>query len=132
MKKETLEKKFKSARYFVKNSGIYIHIGNSNPEIDAILEDYEKESWAFITAWNPQGQSLPKEENLERQIQLLLEIKDYILMEGRGESPDGTWYEDSFLILGINKKEALAIADKFDQAAILYGEYRQKAELVFL
>lgn len=132
MKKETLEKKFNSARYYLKNSGIYILIGKNNPEIDAILEDYEKQTWAFITAWNPQGHSLPHEDNLERQILLLLEIKDYIHMEGRVESPDGNWYEDSFLVLGISKNKVLAVAKKFDQAAILFGEYQKEAELLFL
>ena len=132
MKKETLEKKFNSARYYVKNSGIYILIGKNNPEIDAILEDYEENSWAFITAWNPHGQPLSREENLERQIQLLLEIKDYILMEGRGESTDGIWYEDSFLVLGISKNDALSTAEKYEQAAILYGEYQKEGELLFL
>lgn len=127
-----LDKSYREAVYSIHNSGIYIKVGHHNEELDHILEEYKAKSWAFITAWNPGGKPLTLEENLNRQIKLLLDIKDFILMEGNGHAQDGSWSEDSFLVVGMTQSEANDICHKYGQLAYLYGEKGQAAQLIMI
>lgn len=132
MHQSELEKSYREAIYAINNSGIYIKVGQKNNEIDHILEDYNADSWAFLTAWNPGGKNLSREENLERQIKLLLDIKEYILMEGYGAAEDKSWSEDSFFVVGISEEDARDVCNKYDQTAFLFGEKGEKAQIIFL
>ena len=132
MNRESLEKAFRAAIYYIKNSGIYINLDKNNPEVDAILEDYGVDCWAYITAWNPEGKQQSREKNLEAQIQLLLEIKEYILLEGANKDEKEDWYEETFLVLGMSKEEARSYGKKYHQAAFLFGQRGGVAELVFV
>jgi hypothetical protein len=127
-----LEKSYREAIYAINDSGIYIKVGRKNKEIDHILEDYNAKTWAFVTAWNPGGKTLTREENLERQIKLLLEIQQYILMEGYGAALDKSWSEDSFFVVGISEKAAIEVCNKYEQAALLFGEKGGEAQIIFL
>jgi hypothetical protein len=127
-----LENSYREAVYSIHNSGIYIKVGHHNEELDHILEEYHADSWAFITAWNPGGKPLTLEENLKRQIKLLMEIKDLILMEGHGQAKDGSWSEDSFLVVGMSQSQATDICSKYGQLAFLYGDKGETAKLVFI
>jgi hypothetical protein len=50
-----------------------------------------------------------------------------------GKDPTGVWTpEPSWLILGITRPKAIAIGQKFEQNAIVYGELNQAAELQWL
>ena len=126
------EQSYRDAVYSIHHSGIYIKVGQLNHELDHILEEYNATTWAFVTAWNPGGKSLSLEENLKRQIKLLLDIKDHILMEGSAKAQDGSWEEDSYLVIGISRDESRNICNQYGQLAFLYGEIGQPAELIFI
>ena len=132
MHQNELEISYRKGMYSLKNSGIYINLDSTNIELDDILEEYNGKSWAFITAWNPGGRPLSRENNLERQIQLLLDIKDYIIMEGIGEAQDQSWSEDSFFVIDINEEEVVNLSNKYGQAAYLYGVRGEPGRLIFL
>ena len=127
-----LEKSYREAVYSIHNSGIYLKVGQHNEELDHILEEYHAESWAFITAWNPGGKPFTLEENLKRQIKLLMEIKDFILMEGHGQAQDGSWSEESFFVVGMSQSQATDICSKYGQLAFLYGAKGEISKLVFI
>lgn len=118
-----------------------IRIGAVSTHVDALLEEYELENktWAYITAWNPYSNPKTLEENKIQNAQLLLKLAPYIIRYGYGCSPSyspkaaqGTkdsWMEESFLVLGITHKEAIAIGTEYEQNAIVLGAYQQEAEL---
>ena len=118
-----------------------IRIGAVSAHVDALLEEYalENKTWAYITAWNPYSNRKPLEENKIQNEQLLLELAPYIIRYGYGCSPSysptaaqGTkdsWMEESFLVLGITPKEAIALGIEYGQNAIVLGAYQQEAEL---
>ena len=132
MHQSELENSYREAIYAINNSGIYIKVGHKNKEIDLILEDYNADTWAFVTAWNPGGKAISREENLERQIKLLLDIQQFILMEGYGAAEDDSWTEDSFFVVGITADKAREVCGKYGQAALLFGEKGGEAQLIFL
>ena len=79
---------------------------------------------AFITACNPRSVPRSDAENeaaMER-LERTLEDDGYFVLQGRGVDPTGGWPgEPSFLVLGIGEADAVALAGRFDQHAILWA-----------
>ncbi|HMQ05868.1 MAG TPA: DUF3293 domain-containing protein [Saprospiraceae bacterium] len=123
---------FREARYFIQNSGIYIVLDDVNAELDDILDEYNVSEWVLITAWNPGGFRITVDNNQNRQIELLQDLEDYKILDARGESPDHSWYEDGFLVLGLDMKKGSELAIKYGQKAILYGRIGHNAELIII
>ncbi|MCG6150295.1 DUF3293 domain-containing protein [Leptospira levettii] len=112
-----------------------IQLGKKNPELDTILTKYNHENWCFMTAWNPHSNLLDLATNRKRNEDLLSEIKTtakYIVLNGVGESPDVSWSEESFLVLGIDKDTAQYLARKYEQNAIVIGVREGISELVMV
>lgn len=120
-------------RCYVGRRTIDIRISRIHPELDALLGDNAARTWCFITAVNPQSRRLGDEDNARRQVQLRreLEKRGWVIFEGEGIGDDDTWpAEPSFLVLGICRDQAVGLARRFDQAAIVFGELGGPAELV--
>lgn len=77
---------------------------------------------AFITACNPRSVPTPDAENtaaMER-LERTLEEDGYFVLQGLGVDPAGDWPgERSFLVLGIAPPDAVALARRFGQYAIV-------------
>ncbi len=88
------------------------------------LSLFSKRAFAIITAHNPHSQPLTKEENSIRHLELqaFLQDRQFEIEISTGESPDGSWSEEGFLIFDITLSEALEIGTIFEQHAILYGQ----------
>lgn len=113
--------------------GIDIRIGQSHVRLDSLLREHASRSWCFITACNPQSKRLGSVENRLRNSELRQEIdsRGWIVFEGEGIGDSGDWpAEPSFLVLGIGRREAIGLARRFDQAAIVAGEAGKPAELI--
>ena len=114
---------------------IDIRIGQPCPPLDALLDQHAARCWAFITAWNPGSKKREPTENRKRQDQLEAEIKQagYFFYRGAGVPDRGDWQpEDSMLIFGLNRDQALEVGKRYGQAAIVVGDRGGSAELVFL
>jgi|SRR6187401_1641532 len=123
---------YEKALYFVNGLDTPIKINSINSEIESLLEERKFETWAYLTAFNPQSIILPIEENLRRNKELYWEIRAYYILKGKGCDPKGEWLpEDSYFILGINLKEARQLALKYNQSAFVYGEKGNPAQLIF-
>jgi hypothetical protein len=110
-----------------------ILIGKRHPEIDPFVENLELKSWAYITAYNPHSELLPKEANQQRQGDLKKTIQDTGLsyFEGEGIGTDETWEpEPSVFIPGITEDVAIRLGEKYGQNAIVFGKYREAAQLL--
>lgn len=120
-------------RVFAGDSPIDIRIGSAPPALARLLENGGATTWAFVTAWNPRSNALPPDENQARQ-RALIELvgrHGWPALPGLGIGHDETWQpEESLLILGISRQEALGLARRFGQAAIVFGERGGPAELV--
>jgi|GEM_PF-2768736 len=90
-----------------------------------------RQGWALITAHNPLPQILSTEENRRRNEALaaLLDRQGYRYFPALGKGKD--WEEESFLIVGITRSEALHLARAFGQLAILWGRDDSPAQIVY-
>ncbi|MDB5228938.1 MAG: hypothetical protein JWN78_3131 [Bacteroidota bacterium] len=112
---------------------ISFKIGDVCKPLDKLLEQYNKTTWAFMTAWNPYCESLPENKNMERHLQLKKKLDGYAIFEGEAIGEDKSYPpERSFLILGIRREEACVLAEEFPQYAIVVGEKNNAAELLLL
>ena len=129
--KRAYETSIYSAR--VDDDDVQIKIGAVCAELERALERHEVTSWAYLTAWNPQGKTLPPDVNDQRQEQLRTALArgGFDFAEGQSEPADGNeMAECSVLVFGITEKDAVALAREFDQLAIVAGKKGQPARLV--
>jgi hypothetical protein len=102
------------------------------PALDLLLESRGLRAWAYLTAWNPGSRPLPLDENRRRQRELVAHLGDWQWLRGRAEADDGTWSEESLLVLGLPREDAMALGREFGQNAVLVGVPGGVAELVWL
>ena len=106
--------------------------GSRSQKLQALLERRRARRWGFLTAWNPAPRTLSREENDRRQRALIVDLraKGYDFLPGVGRAADGSWAEDSLLVLDISRGAAIALARKFGQLAIVAGVRNGAAELI--
>ena len=94
-----------------------LKIGAGSRQLRNLLEEHKCSTAAYVTAWNPYGKALSDAENKERNKALKLSLSDkYVVFDGLGTNPLGEWPgEESFLILGINRQNAMKLATEFEQ-----------------
>ncbi|MBO0699096.1 MAG: DUF3293 domain-containing protein [Zavarzinella sp.] len=91
--------------------------------------------WAFVTACNPRSVCLSDEENARRTAELDAAVgeRGWTVYRGHGVGRDGTWPpEPSLLIVGIAEADALGLAKRFGQNAIVAGRAGGPARLVWV
>ncbi|MEM6611330.1 MAG: DUF3293 domain-containing protein [Cyanobacteria bacterium P01_C01_bin.72] len=128
---------YEQAVYEVYRSGqtIKLSIGEDSPQLNDLMRAYQVASWAIITASNPYSQCLTESENrqLGQQLQEYLQKLNFSVLQAAGKDRRGEWTpEQSFLILGIEADQAIAIGQKFAQNAIVYGKLNQPAKLIWV
>jgi hypothetical protein len=129
--KRAYEASIYSAR--VDDDDVRIEIGKVCAELERALDRHGVKSWAYLTAWNPQGKTLPPDVNDQRQDELRKALGRglYEFAEGQSEPADGNeMSECSLLVFGIGEPEAMALAQLFDQLAIVAGRKGQPARLI--
>ncbi|MFZ4475373.1 MAG: DUF3293 domain-containing protein [Saprospiraceae bacterium] len=126
-----LRESYLHTRYTVEGFVHPIRIGCLSAEADALLAANRLEGWAYITAYNPLSVALPLAENKKRNLELLNDVKRYIVIPGEGQGKDGAWpAEKSFFVAGITLDEAQQLAARYGQHAFVYGRLHRAAELV--
>ncbi|MBU6159130.1 MAG: DUF3293 domain-containing protein [Bacteroidetes bacterium] len=128
-----LIKAYTETNFTVYEPAIVIRVGQINSRLDELLSQSNETSWAYITAWNPYSEPTDKQMNEERNEQLRNDIIHYKFFDGEVVGTDPTWGpEKSFLIIGINKDEAITIGKKYRQNAIVAGKINEPAELLWI
>lgn len=133
---QKLLKEYKDADYYVyANPSFILKIGTTSKELRKLLIDLNAKYAAFITAFNPYSQELqPKEnrlrnEKLEEKIQSL----DLRYIKGDGRCGDsGVVGEESFLVLGLSKKQAINLGKESQQNAIVVCDANAIPSLLLL
>jgi hypothetical protein len=114
---------------------IDLRIDEPSAALDALLAAENVTTWTFVTASNPASRQLPREENDKRQAALAsaIEAQGWRYFNGVGIPARQDWQpEESFLVLGISKEAALALAKRFGQNAIVAGERGGAALLLYV
>lgn len=125
-----LDAAYRAAKYRVGKA--VLRVGEPlPPEIDEILDVRGLVECAFLTAWNPRSQTLALDENRRRQRALVEKIAPMTWLRGVASDDAGTWEEESILVLGLQKRDAVDLAREFDQNAILHADKGRAVELVW-
>jgi hypothetical protein len=113
---------------------VVVRVGEVNPELDELLGAEGATTAAFITAANPRGDKRPDTENgvANAALQSFVSAAGYPHYWGEGRDPFGSWAEPSFLVIGIYRANAEALAQLFEQNAIVFCEVGRPAELIVL
>lgn len=109
-----------------------LRIHQRHERLDALLANRGQEVWAFLTAWNPGSAVFSRSENDARNVDLRRRLEELGLpiYPGRGVPDVGTWTpEESYLVLGLPREEALALGRQFGQLAVVIGRMGGQAEL---
>ncbi len=131
-----LELAYRATHYLVEApvGRLTIRIDQPHPELDSWLTDLGCHCWAYLTAHNPGSVLLSAAENRQRQAALEEEVKEagWRFCTGEGIGIGGDWpAETSLLILDVKREQAIALAQRFGQAALLFGEVGQPAQLIW-
>ncbi len=120
--------------YSVLDPAIDIYIGQSNEALINLLRKHNVQTWAYLTAENPRSEQMTNEENkiLNDALEKDLIHYNYEYFLGAGIPKNSNWTpENSFLILGMDKKTGIELAKKYQQNAFVFGGLQIDAELVY-
>ena len=117
----SLRQKYLDTDYIISDDPpLLMKVGEQSDDLRVLLGSMGVEFAAFITAWNPHSEKLTDDENDDRQAVLLTDIEKMRLnyLVGYGQGND--WQEYSYLVLGIDKEQATAMATRFEQNAYVW------------
>lgn len=112
---------------------IRIRVDQACPGLENLLHAYGAATAALITAYNPRSRKQSAEDNAKSHVALLdaVESMGQEHLPSRGCDPEGQWpTEEGLLIFGISRGEALELARRFDQYAIVWIEDKRPSALV--
>lgn len=130
---QSLRLAYENTEYRTFKPELSIRIGQENESLTVFLFDNNAFTWAYVSACNPYSIKISDSENQKRHEILMEQVKNrgWRFLEGEGRAMDRTWAEKSLFILDISKKEALELAQQFEQNAIVFGYFNQKPQLLF-
>lgn len=145
MREHPLKKAYEATAYWVEDR-FAIRCQERSPALDALLLERGHDSWAYITACNPDSVALDDAENTLRMATLSrrLEAIGHSFLTGQGvgagqgagaaqgaEAGSDWPPEPSLLVLGIGTSEAVELGREFGQVAIVIGRRGEPARLCF-
>jgi hypothetical protein len=126
---------------YVGEQTFHFHIGERCGEADAWLASHlpmgDPGLWVHITACNPRSRWLSADENARRMERLradLAEIEGIFWFEGegRGLGPHPSWAEPGFWVVSLSQEQAVLLANRYEQNAIVVGRRNQPARLLLM
>lgn len=112
-----------------------LKVDQAHPLLDNQLVQRGLNCWSVLTACNPQSRLLTPTENSHRMGELVetVEAEQWPTYSACGVGASGDWPpEPSLLVLGITAEQAVELARRFDQHAVLFGEVAQPARLIWI
>ena len=131
-----LEAAYLATDYWVEdapNGPFAIRIGEISVDLEELLVEAVAVEWAYATACNPRSIPLSNRANARRMGELhrLLAEGGWRFYSGVAVGRDGLWREQSVLILGLPEADAIELALRLDQNAIVAGRFSEAARLVW-
>jgi hypothetical protein len=112
-----------------------LNVGIRSTELNRLHNRFGVCCSAFLTAWNPYSVVRDARDNATRQAALVARLHEQSLpfLSGVGQHPKGQWpAEASVLVLGLGRDQAIAVATRFEQNAVLWCGPATVPELVLL
>jgi hypothetical protein len=127
---------FMQAEYHVQDAHnhLILHVGRYSKALQEIHLRFGASSSAFITACNPLSviQNQQQNENATQSLQQVLLAAGYRSLPATGRDPKSHWPDEpGFLVIDITCNQALKIAAKYQQLAILFNDSRAIPKLEF-
>lgn len=122
---------YRAADYVVHEPQVVVRVGEPNSALDALLADAG--CAAFLTAANPGSERRGDEENrrLVAALGKALGAAGWRCLEGEARDRAGRWpAEESFLVLGVPRDEALELTRRFGQNGFVWCERGAPPQLV--
>ena len=111
-----------------------VRIGARSAALEAILARHGAASGTFVTAWNPRSQQATEEANRAAAERLAEAVAALGLtaLPHRGVPDDATAWtaEEGLFVLGLGEAEAITLAERFGQNAVVRIEPGAPAQLV--
>ena len=113
---------------------ITLRVGQQCPALQAVFEQHNVTTACYITAYNPFGRLLTRQENEDRNARMRTKLASaYPIFDGVGVDPNGEWEgEASFLALGASKDASLALAEAWEQNAVVFVDETVTVSLLFM
>ena len=132
---DNLWEQYRCTKFWVNDPSrrFYIVVGEHSPELDRLLTSHRAKEWAYITAHNPGSRRMSAKDNDLRNQRLLtrIERQGYSYLKGEGVGGDSDWPpEESYLIIGLSRSDAIRLGSEFGQNAIVAGLKSDTPELV--
>jgi hypothetical protein len=137
MRTPELEAAYLATDYWVENAPngpFAIRVGEISIDLEELLLEEVAVEWAYVTACNPGSAPLAEEENKARTDELreMLVEAGLRFYAGIAAASDGDWREPSFLVLDLSEGDAIRLARRFGQHAIVAGGLADPARLVWV
>jgi hypothetical protein len=135
--RSALDAAYRATSFFVDGPAgrFAVRVGRPCAELDRLLDEQGKATWAYVTAYNPGSSPAPAAANIaaQRELEQAVAEAGYPYYRGEGAGDDGTWPpEPSLLVLGVSEAEGSALARRFGQLALVFGERGGPARLVWV
>ena len=126
---------YRSTRYcaWIGEEELVLRIGQRNPKLEVLLQQFDVQGGCFVTAWNPLGQALDDATNAAANARLEEELErcGWTHFRGEGRGLDPRWpAEASFLVLGPGHYESAALCTGYEQNAVVTFDERAIPELL--
>ena len=121
---------YEKALYEVFGYG-YLKPGHSSKDIDQLLRSKGCATGCLITPVNPMSQPQPMDVQRKRIRQFLKSHPEAIRGENNSPDKDPKWSEPSFFLPGIDKNEALSLAETWGQSACIFYSIENGASILW-
>ena len=134
---DALRREYERTRYVVLDDTGHgrasVGVGETSPELDAVLDGYGASSGVFITAWNPRSVVTDQDDNDEAndRLEADLDALGSVILPHIGVGYDPEWEpEHGFFALDLDEVAALELATSYGQNAIVVAPRAAPARLV--
>ena len=129
-----LRKAFEETQYHVLHQAPFLlQVGQAQAALSALYQQHQTDCSCFITAFNPMGELLEKDENIERHAQLgrALGAAGLAALPAVAQHPANGWpAEPGFLVIGMGQDDAVRWAGDWEQLAVLWCGADTVAQIV--
>ena len=129
-----LRKAFEETQYHVLQQPPFsLQVGQPQPALRPLYQQHQTDCATLITAFNPMGELLHQDENIERHAQLTraLRAAGYALVPAIAQHPTNGWpAEPGFLVIGLGRDDAQRWAGEWEQLAVIWCGADAVAQIV--
>lgn len=129
-----LRKAFEETQYHVLHQAPFLlQVGQAQAALGSLYQQHQTDCACFITAFNPMGELLDKDENIERHAQLgrALGAAGLAALPAVAQHPANGWpAEPGYLVIGMGRDDAQRWAAQWEQLAVLWTSANMVPELL--